>query len=341
LTTEEKPTPGNEGASIEDRLTQYLSAQDAPADTQPGASSGASAETEVEPDEGVSESQEPQFTTADLAKYLGVEADQLDLDEDGTVKLKTKVDGKEGAAKLSQLLKDHQIQGAAENRLREAAEREKALQAREQEAQQVFSQRLQHAEHLTNLAGQELMREFQSIDWQTLRHTDPGEYAARMADFQRRDSQIKGAIQNIEQSKHQTNQQFQQQILQRTQREAQRLVDLVPEWKDVEKRDKDSAEIRKLASERGVPPEMVQAISEGPLVNAGLISIMRDAIEFQRLKASKAEVEQKVRTAPKLVKPGQAVQNSQEQNLRNLKNTVTKSGGRKGVEELLIARGLV
>jgi hypothetical protein len=335
---EQNPTPTTEGgASTLDRLERYLAAQDAPDQTQAEPASAESAAAEVEPDEGVSESEGPQVTTADLAKYLGVEPDLLDLDEDGTIKLKTKVDGKEGAAKLSQLLKDHQIQGAAENRLREASEREKALQAREQEVQQQYQQKLQYAENLTQIAANQLLQEYQQIDWNALEQQDAGQAALLRQKFTERQAQLRGAMQNIEQQRMFGQQKWQAEQAQALQREAERLPTVIPEWKNAEVAEKERREIREWALKAGWEPAEIDNISR-----AHHVAVLRKAMLADRLQSSRPEVENKVRQAPKLVKPGQAVQNTQDQKLSNLKTAIRKSGRKTdAVEAYLMASGLV
>ncbi len=337
---EQNPTAGDSGASTLDRIGAYLSGtqpQSQPVDeSEKAQTSPAEPETKVEPDEGVSESEGPQLTTADLAKYLGVEADQLDLDEDGTVKLKTKVDGKDGAAKLSQLIKDHQIQGAAENRLRAATERETALQAREQEVQQQFTQRLQYAESLVNVAATDLMREFQSINWPALEQQDPGQAALMRQKFQERQQSLRGVLNQVEQNKAQLKQQAEDSRKSLVVKQAERLMSLVPEWKDDKVADKERGEIRKWATDSGF-----EAGELDGFVLAHHVAVMRKAMLYDQQQKLRPAIEAQVRQAPKLVKPGQPAQNTQGQKLQSLKQSIVKSGGKRGIAEYLIASGKV
>lgn len=339
---QENPTPQAEagGASITDRLEQYLAAQDAPDQTQADTAQaqpadGAAKPEPVEPDDDGQQSDEPQITTSDLAKFLGVDETALDLDEDGSVKLKTKVDGQEGTAKLQDLLKSYQLQEHVDRKAREAADKEKAIHARVQEVEQAAQARLQQVEALANVAAQELMRDFQSIDWQTLRQNDPGEYAARQADFQARNSQLQGVFQTLAQNKAQSDQQAQAQRQQMLAQESQRLPVLIPEWKDEAVATRERGEIREWAIKAGIPQEDVANVA-----NATYIAVMRKAMLFDKLQQSRPAVENKVRTAPKLVKPGQAPQDTKQQSLRNLKQSVQKSGGKADrVAEYLMATG--
>jgi hypothetical protein len=330
----QNPTSDDGGASTLDVLDRIQARLDG---TDSGsADSNESVQDDVTTDGDGQQSDEPQLSTSDLAKLLKLEDGALDLDEEGNPVFKTKVDGKEGAAKLQDLLKSYQLQEHVDRKAREAADREKAIQAREQEVQQQFNQRLQYAESLTQIAANQLMQEFQSIDWNALSQTDPGRAALIRQQLMERQAQLRGVYQNIEQQRMVGMQKAQAEQAEALQREAQRLPQLIPEWKDAQVAAKEQAEIREWALKAGYEPEEIDNITR-----AHQVAALRKAMLADRLQASKPEIENKVRTAPKLVKPGQAVQNSQEQTLRNLRQTVVKSGGKRGVEELLIAKGLV
>jgi hypothetical protein len=341
---EQNPTAGDSGASTLDRIESYLSGtqpQSQPVDNEPAKAQTSPAEPEavesdVTDDGAIEADQQPQLTTSDLAKMLGVDEDVLDLSEDGTVKLKTKVDGKDDAPKLADLLKTYQIQGHAENRVREVAKQEEALRVREQEVQQQFTQRLQYAESLVNVAAQDLMREFQSVNWPALEQQDPGTAALMRQKFQERQQSLRGVLQQVEQNKSQLTQREAQNRQQMVAKEAEKLVSLVPEWKDSSVAEKERAEIRKWATESG--------FEAGELENFVLahhVSVMRKAMKYDQQQKMRPAIEAQVRTAPKLVKPGQPAQNTQGQKLQGLKQSIVKSGGKRGIAEYLLAAGKV
>ncbi len=343
LTTEEKPTPGNEGASIEDRLEAYLSAQEPAAqeDKQPVAEAKPADSAEQkseEPDDGApDEADQPQLSLTDLAKILGADESTLDVDEDGSPKFKLKIDGKEVAPKLADLIRSYQTQGHVDNKSREIAEQEKAIKARQAEVEQQVAQRLQFVENLTNVASQQLMAEFQSVDWKTLEQQDHGTAALYRQKFQDRQSQLMGVYQNIQREKAEGEQKSQREKHEALAREAERLPQLIPEWKDAAVASKERAEIRDWALKNGYEPAEVDSISK-----ANQVAALRKAMLADRLSATKPALEAKVRAAPKLVKPGQAApQNSNATRLQDLKANVTKTGGKNGtLEAYLLARGL-
>lgn len=333
---EQNPTPDSGGASTLDpldRIERMLSAEDGP-DDSPDSKEEGSADS-VQSDEGATDDSQPQITTSDLAKFLGVDETMLDLDEDGTVKFKTKIDGQEGAAKLAEVVKTYQIQGHAENRAREVARQEEALRSRMQEAERQYAHRMQYAENLTSIASQQLLQEFQSIDWNSLEQSDPGTAALWRQKFQEKHAQLQGVRHQLDNQRMQAERNRSAETQELLRREAERLPQLIPEWKDPQVASKERAEIREWALKAGYEAAEVDSISR-----AHHVAILRKAMLADRLQATKPAIENKVRTAPKLVKPGQAQQNSQEQNLRNLKQSVQKSGGKKGtVEQYLLATG--
>lgn len=344
--TEENPTAGDSGASITDRLERFLAPeppakepkQEAP--SQDVEQSAEGAETTEEPESGEpNESQQPQLTTTDLAKVLGIDESALDVDGDGNISIKTKIDGKEGAAKFADLVKSYQLQGHAENRTREVAQREAALQARTQEVEQQFQQRLTHAEQLANIAAQELMSEYQSIDWKALdQHEDQGAVAALKIKFQERNQKIQNALQGINTHKAQLNQQAEAKKAERIREEAAKLPTFIPEWKDQAVAAKESKELIDWGLKSGYPIEAMQSLNNSSALD---VATFRKAMMFDKLQQSKVAVENKVRLAPKIVKPGQAQQDTAGQKLQNLKHQIVKSGGKKGISEYLLAAGKV
>lgn len=333
----QNPTSSQEGgASTLDVLDRIQARLDGTDSGSAESQDSESVQDDVTTDGDGQQSNEPQLTTSELAKLLKLEDGALDLDEEGNAVFKTKVDGKEGAAKLQDLLKSYQLQEHVDRKAREAAEREKAIQAREQEVMQQLQQKLQYTENLTQIAANQLMQEYQSIDWNTLSQTDPGRAALIRQQFMERQAQLRGVYQNIEQQRMAAMQKFQAEQAEVLQKEAERLPMLIPEWKDEQVAAKERKEIREWAIKAGFDPEEVDGISR-----AHHVAVLRKAMLADRLQQSKPEIENKVRQAPKLVKPGQAVQNSQEQTLRNLKQTVVKSGGKRGIAEYLLASGKV
>ena len=135
-----------------------------------------------------SESQEIELSH--IAEYLGANEDQFIVSDDGELLVKTKIDGEEGQAKFADILKSYQLEGHLNKQSTELAETKKALQSKLAEADSKLAEKVQQLEDLSQIAYNELLSDYNNVNWNELRADDPGEYAARMADFQNRQSQI-------------------------------------------------------------------------------------------------------------------------------------------------------
>lgn len=324
--------------SIQERIEAFLSAEDPQEEQAEPAGEAEPAETEVEQEpEGEGAEDEASLSISDLSKYLGIEETALDVDESGNLMLKTKVDGQEGKATLKDLITSYQLRSHLDNETRAAAEQRKALQAQAAEMEQAVQQRIQHFEDLANLAQMELNRQFQNVDWQTLRQTDPAEYAALVQDYQARQAQINNALQSVQAERQQTGAAQQARLQQVLQEEAKVLPALIPEWADAEVAQKERAEIREYALSVGIPKAEVDSVSR-----ASHVALLRKAMLYDRLQAAKPGVEKRVTTAPRLVRPGQSVpRNGTEQTLKTIKANIRKTGGKDGIVEYLLASGKV
>ncbi len=338
---EQNPTAGDSGASTLDRIQAYLSGPEPESQTtepapEPQEAAPTEPEATVEPADDGQQSDEPQLSTSDLAKYLGLDENALDLDEDGSLKIKTKVDGKEGTAKLQDLIKSYQLQEHVDRKSREAAERERAIQARAAEVEQVAQARLQQVQQLASVASNELMREYQSINWEALRQADPGQYAALKADFQDRTAKLQNVFATVQQQGAQREAQISHVKQQMLAQETEKLPELIPEWKDREVAAKESRELMDWGLKIGYTADAIKRLNESTALD---VATFRKAMLYDKLQGQKSEVENKVRTAPKLVKPGQPATDTKAQKLQNLKTSIQKSGGKRGIAEYLIATG--
>lgn len=336
-----------EGAIL-DRLENYLTASDAPVEEpkqteQVEEVEEVPAETEVEAeqeqkDDVQDEVQESQIELSTFAQILGIDEDRLDVDEDGQVYVKTKIDGEEGRAKFNDLVKSYQLEGHLNKQNMEVAEQRKALQAKMAEVEQQAQARVQQLEAVTNVAIQELQREFQSIDWQTLRVTDPGEYAAKLTEFQQREARLGQAVQQIQAEKQQVETQNQERFKEYLREESQKLLSAIPEWSNPEVAQKEKSELKSFGIQHGFSAQELDQLSDHRSV-----LILRMAKAYADLQKSKPDVTKRVIKAPKLVKPGSPVskQERDQNSVAALKSTIKKSGGDKGIEAYLLRTGKV
>lgn len=339
--TVENPT-ADSGASITDRIESLLTGHPEPEATPKEPDQAPESAPEIAEEQPANDeptgTDEPQLSLSDLAKYLGVEEESLDVDEDGSLKVKTKIDGQEGAAKFKDLVKSYQLQGHVDAKVREAAEQAKALQERVSQFEAYAQSESQKLAHLANVANQELMRELGEIDWQSLARNDPAEYVAKQAEFQVRQGRINQLNAAAQQQAEHARQAQEHRISQQLAAEAARLPTLIPEWADEKVATSEKAELAKWLLSQGLPEKEVHS-----LARADLVSMFRKAWLYDQGKGKAAVVEKQLRVAPKLVKPGQSKDSGERaaENARTLKENIRKSGGKSGIAEWLLATGKV
>jgi hypothetical protein len=355
LEQQQNPTPAG-GASTPvdpiDRIEAFLAAEDGDSGTGNDDTSDdpkQPAATPDKPDDGEQgKDSEPQFTTTHLAQYLGLDEAAIDVDEDGQPVFKSKIDGKESPVKFQDLLKSYQLQGHAENRTREAAEREKAAERKLQEADQAIQAKyqeqqasIQQVATLAQAMQQELQAEWQSYNWDAIWAENPAQARALERRLGEKQQRINGAMQQLAQRDAQARQQVEQARKDNEQKALQaqerRLVSLIPEWSDQEVGTKEMQDIRVWAAKAGIEAEELN------LKSASTWFALRRAWQHDTLQKSKPAIEAKVRAAPKLIKPGQAPQQEgNESQLRSLKQHARTTGGdsTKAVAAWLQAKGL-
>lgn len=337
----ENPTADAGGASITERLENYLAAgeettkpeatgQQAAPEVPEGAETTASDDTQ-QPDE-------TQLSLSDVAKVLGIDETALDVDEDGGLKIKTKVDGKEGAAKFAELLKSYQLQGHVDAKAREAAEIHRQAQERAQQFEAYAQAKAQEFAQVFQAAQQVVQGEFAGINWDDLARNDPVGYVEKRHQWEARMGQLNQLQQQANWQAQNFMQAQQQRVHAQLSAEAQRLSTLIPEWADEKVSGTERAQMREWLAKKGASPQAIESLRD-----AGLVAALRAGMLAEAGKTQQTVTEKKVRAAPKLVKPGQSVaaQDRNSETLRGLKENIRKSGGKHGIAEYLLASGKV
>ena len=344
---DEKPTGSDPGVSIEERVERIISPpQEVKQEAQetPEAQAAVEQETpdvdaEVPASDAQEEAEGPHISLTDAAKILGVDESVLDIDEDGTLKIKTKIDGQEGAAKLNDFLKSYQLQGHIDAKSRKVAEEYQRVQAERVQFEGMARQEVQRFETLASVAQQQLMAEFASVNWDELSQSDPIDYIAKKHAYEARGAQIQGLMQQANQYRQQLDQSQQVRLAQHLQAEHQRLSSAIPEWSDPQKAAQEKGQLAEWLRANGASEYAINT-----LYDAGVVYALRKAMLADKAAPKVAAVEKKVRAAPKLVRAGQSSDATQRaaEGVRSLTDQIRKTGGKNNsVEEWLIRTGRV
>jgi len=329
------------GESTLDRLESFLSADDdsqqepKPPPEAKQADAPATETEEVDADEKESETPN-EYQLADVAKLLGADESSLDVDEDGSITVKTKIGGEDGKVKFADLIKSYQLQGHVDKQVREAAEvRKQANEYAQQVQQQTQVQQAVVGKIAEAKSIEAELAQYQGIDWNVLIDSDPVQ--AMKLERQMRDLQGKHSakVNEINQAAQYVQQSQQQQTAASLENERQALMQAVPEWSSEAVAVKEKQAIAADLKSRGYSERDIQNLSDHKAV-----LLARDAMLYRQQKAAGSIVEKQVREAPKIIKPGSTGAKNTN-SVQRIHNEVKRTGSRQSVVDYLLATGKV
>ena len=253
------------------------------------------ASDDVEPEEEFDQTDDGDGLVA-LAQELGLDGDKLTLSEDGEIMVKLKVNGKEQSVDLKEAISGAQYSKANEEKARNLAEERKAFESEREQVAEAVTKRVEHLQGLGQMLENKLMEEFKSIDFERLRVTDPGEYAAKQYEFQQRSQELQQAGQMVgeqmRQAQEMQDKQFQEERQRILQSERAVMLESVPEWSDESKMKDDLTAITDYARDLGFPDDELNDI-----VYNRHLQVLRKAMLYDQ---GKKVAEKKVKQGPKM-----------------------------------------
>jgi len=254
------------------------------------------ASDDVEPEEEFDQTDDDGDGLVALAEELGLEGDKLTLSEDGEIMFKMKVNGKEEQVNLKEAIAGTQYSRANEEKARAIADERKVFKSERQQVADAYTQQLQHIQGLGEMLQGKLTQEYQSIDWERLRVTDPGEWTAKQREFELRNQELQQAgmalgqrMKDAQQQQEQWESQERAKILQS---ERRLMVESNPEWADEDRLKSDLTEIIDYAKSSGFPEDELSQV-----IHSRHVNVLRKAMLFDK---GQTVAEKKVKQPPKV-----------------------------------------
>ena len=252
-------------------------------------------EAAVEPTEETVEDPVTEFT--ELADHLNVEEEFL-----LNLEVPTKVNGEERKATIKDLLSTFQKSESADVKLMELAEDRKKFDAEQSQVNERLQQEWGRIQALQTELDSMLSGD-ESKDLESLRYSDPAEYAARVADRNMRMERAEKARREFIQANAQrTNEQYTRHI----ETEKKRLLHAIPEWNDEKTASKEMQGIRSYLKDSGWTDADIDGHWEnGVVVNPGLVdhravTMARKAWLYDSAQKSSAPKQKKLKSLPKV-----------------------------------------
>lgn len=233
---------------------------------------------------------------AALAQELGLDADKLILSEDGDIQIRLKVNGKNEIVDLKEAISQTQFSKANDEKARTLAEERKTFESERVQVAEAYQQKLQQVQALGEMLQNKLTQEFQGIDWDRLRVTDPAEWAAKQQEFAQRNHELQQAGQMLgQQMRSQQDQQAEEEAQERAKTveiERAKMIENNPSWADEEKMKAGLTEIVDYARSAGFSDEELQDV-----IYSRHVEVLRKAFLYDQ---GKTVADKKVKQAPKM-----------------------------------------
>jgi plasmid maintenance system antidote protein VapI len=214
-----------------------------------------------------------------------------------------KVDGKTSQVKLADVLKSYQLEQHVQAKSIAISESQRAWEAQQTQARQLLEGQLAQAQALGTLARQNLMSEFQKIDWNRLRVDDPAQWAVLNTEFNQKAAAIDQHLATVQNQQVQMAQQAEQQRLAQLPKEREAMLAARPEWRDEKQFQAARVQMTTFAKSLGFTDADIASIYDHRQMLA-----LDMAARYAALQASSPQALKRVRSAPQVANPGARIQ---------------------------------
>jgi len=230
----------------------------------------------------------------DLAEATGVDLEKiLDLE------LPTKIDGKEGTAKLRDLQRSYQLEGHINQKLATFDNDRKAFEAKRIANERAAAERIQALDAAVTIADRMLQGELASVNWQHLQDTNPAEFNSKYVAYQHRYGQVQQIAQQLAAERQKQAASNQAKAKAWLEEQAKLLKIKVPDWSDDVKRTQDRAALAEYLKGHGITSEEFEQVQDHRYQ-----AVLRDAWKWAELQKQKPATMKRLKLAPKHLKPG-------------------------------------
>lgn len=270
----------------------------------------------------VDEEAEPEV--ADDTEQAATDDESIDDDEQADPaasqprKLKVKVNGQEIEVTEDEAVKGYSRTEDYTRKTQELADKRKQF---ESEAEAVRGERQRYAAQFAEL--EKVLKDATPAepDWDTLRNGDPAVFAATYAAWKQHQERIEAVSAERARAEQKVLADQTTQVRELLQREAAKLVEAIPAWKDAEVAKTEKAKVAEYARSQGYTDAELASV-----MDHRVIKILRDAMLFRAAQQKKPAIESKIEKA-KVMAPGSTnAQRREVSDLTKAKQALAKTG---------------
>lgn len=311
--TEEETENANETQEEEtNEETQERDGQQEVEDSSDDSQEESSEETnESETEEPEAEEESTYETTSDLAEALDMPID----DFMANIKTKVKINGEELEVNLSDLKNGYQMESDYRRKTSDLAEHKKTFEQESAQKTEQLQASLMQVDTLLTNAEQDLVTEYNAVNWDDLRENDREEYLIKDSEFNKRNQKLQAQKQ---QASEKASEIYQEQQIKQQENlrnvisaEYSLMMDSIPEWNNEEVKKKDEAAISEFLLGRGFKQNEIHMqqdergfIHHPGIIDHRVISIIRDAMSYRKQSEKVDLAKKRVKKLPKVLKSG-------------------------------------
>lgn len=274
-----------------------------------------------------------------LADYLGIDDERIVVGDDGVPLFNAIIDGETKQVPLKDLAANFQLQSHVNNKSMALEEQRKEFEGVREQVAQELQQRVQGVTKLGELAENELVSEYNSIDWNTLRTQDPANWTALRQEYAERAQKVQ-QVKDLAREEglrlqQETQAKFKEAADEYFSGELRSMIADNPEWADETVRSSAMTEMRSFMTRYGFTEADAQGVNDHRLIR-----LIKDAKAYRDGKKT-AETKRVNKKLPKFQKPGgktNAANLAKARNAKALKAKVKKTGHVKDVAASIIDR---
>jgi hypothetical protein len=239
---------------------------------------------------------------ADLSDYLA--KSQIEPESFYKMPVTVKIDGKTQNVPLADVLKSYQQEADYTRKTQALADQRRAWEGEQAQLKQAYTQQLQGAQQMLTLAQQQVLSEYQGVDWNKLYAEDPARFAAENQRFQMRVAQVQQYLGQVQTEQQRLQQQQMEELQSKTlPAERERLLEARPEWRDDKQFQAARTQMMSTAKQFGFSDaELSQVYDHRQMLVLDLAS------RYLALQAQAPDAVKRVRTAPITAQPGARTQ---------------------------------
>jgi len=253
-----------------------------------------SSDDDVSDDDDDSSDGEPKSVpNSEMPKSINDWADAVEVEVSDLYNMEISMPDGSDAVTLSELKNDYienrRSDGRLETQLQEQSNVIEQLQIQNKQSLNLSNEKI-------GIIGQlnELERQYNTTDWQTLEQQDPGKAGLLYQKFNQAQTKLQNSLQQMDQ-----NEQAQKQssFNDNMKQAFNDTLTAIPEWSDTKVRSEDSKAIEKMLQDEGLAKEVIEGVNDPTT-----IKLLRELLVYRNQDKAGKKLFKKVRKTPKVFK---------------------------------------